>query len=434
MRILYVGSGHPPDNTTVHPVAYTQELAKTLFTRGHKTGLFAASPLQVTGGQPYSVFRRTFEGVDVYGVTNRDTGSEFDPARDISNPECERAFQHAVQHFNPDIVHFQSARGLSSSLIPTAKSMGKTVVVSMHDYEYICPKRHMLDCDNKVCSGPEDGRKCAGCVTCSQADEALQAAYAERRRSVLDWVNSADLVIAPSAVSADLFADQGIDRNRMTVITPASMVAERLWAKHTENVRADGVMTFAFFGTVARRNAPHLMIDAVKLLRDLKDKFRVSIHGQIEDEEYRREIEAAIRNLGPRAPEIEFAGQYRHDMLDELFAEADVFVAPQIWNNPMSRSTMEALGAAKPVIASMMGSVREVIGHSYNGLMFEPGNYIDLAAQMRQLIENPVMAASMSANINSPKPMSWHAEKMIEAYASVTARADEYAPVERKAA
>ncbi len=436
MRILCVGGGHPPDHMTTHPVAYTHELSKLLFTRGHKAALFAASPLQVTGGQPYSVFRRSYEGVDVYGVANRDRSAGLDPMADLSNPECERAFQHVIEHFDPDIVHFQSLKGLSSSLMPVAASLGKTCIVSLHDYQHICPKRHLLDQDNEVCSGPEDGRKCARCVAGDQADQALEAAYAERRRLLLHWVNDAHTIIAPSATAKDRFEEQGIDTSKMVVITPSSYVAERLWERRTEKTSDDGVTSFAFIGTVARRNAPHLLVDAVKLLRDLKDKFRVSIHGQIEDEAYQREIETAIRDLGSRAPDIEFAGQYRQDLLDEIFSQVDVYVAPQIWSNPLSRSTMEALGAGVPVVASMMGSVAEFIGHGYNGLVFEPGNYIDLAAQMRQLIENPMMTASMRANINSPRPMSWHVDKISDLYESAVgvSRDAEYVPAQRRAA
>ena len=436
MRILCVGSGHPPDHMSAHPVAYTHELSKLLLVRGHRTGLFAASPLQVTGGQPWSVFRRNFEGVDVYGVTNRGRDGLPDPMSDISHPECERAFRHVLQHFDPDVIHFQSLRGLSSSLIPVARSMGKPYIVSMHDYQHICPKRYMLDRDDETCSGPEDGRKCAQCIAGDQADRSLEAACIERRASVLDWVNGADRVVAPSAISRDIFADQGIDYSRMTVVTPSSLVAERLWDGRSESTCADGVMAFAYVGTVARRNGPRLLVDAVKLLRDLRAKFRVSIHGQIEDEEYRREIETSIRDLGDRAPDIEFTGHYRSDRLNEMFAQVDIYVAPQLWSNPLSRSTMEALGAGLPVVASMTGSVAEFIGHGYNGLVFEPGNYIDLAAQMRQLIENPMMAASMRANINAPKPMSWHADKMSEIYQSAVGAAgtEEYVPARRKAA
>ena len=435
MRILYVGCGHPPDHTTMHPVAYTHELSKLFFTRGHKTALFAGSSLQVTGGQPYSVFRRNFDGVEVYGVSNRDQFNGMDPTRDLSHPECERAFRQAVEHFDPDIVHFQSLKGLSSSLMPVARSMGKSVVVSMHDYRQICPRSHLLDDANEACSGPEDGRRCAECIAGERADKSLEAAYAKRRRSALEWINDADIIVAPSATSADIFTDQGVRPEKITVVAPASGIAERLWDRQTNNnARPDGVLTFGFLGTVARRNAPHLLVDAVRLLRDLNDKYRVSIHGQIEDEGYRREIESRIRDLGQRVPEIEFAGMYSQDVIDELFAEVDVYVAPQIWNNPMSRSMIEALGAGVPVVASIVGNVAEVIGHGYNGLVFEPGNYIDLAAQMRQLIQNPIMVASMRANINSPRPMSWHADKIMDAYESVVSRATKLVPAERKAA
>lgn len=435
MRILYVGCGHAPDHVTAHPVAYTHELARLLLARGHKTAVFAPSSIQSTGGQPWSVFRRTHEGVDIYGVSNCTSADGLDPVSALTDPDCERAFRHAIQHMNPDVVHFQSLKGFSPSLIQVAQAMDRTVVVSMHDYEYLCPNRHMLDSSNEACSGPEDGRKCAGCIHGNCADRNLEEAYADRIRTLLGWVNDADVVMTPSAIAADIFADQGIDQRKLRIVPAASNVAERLWEKRTDNIRSDGVMTFGFIGTVARRNAPHLLVDATKVLRDLSDKFRVSIRGRIEDEAYKREIESKIRSLGSRAPEIDFAGEYRSDLLDEHFAGLDVYVSPQVWNNPSSRSTLDALGASTPVIASIVGNIAEIIGHGYNGLLFEPGNYIDLAAQMRQLIQNPMMTAAMRMNVNSPRPMSWHAEKVMDVYeAAAAARADEYAVAERKVA
>lgn len=422
MRIMFVGCGHPPDHLASHPVGYTHELAKRLLAQGHETAAFAPSPLSVTGGQPYSVFRRNCEGVEIYGVANRDDdGGPFDPAADICHPQCERAFRYAVKHFDPDVIHFQSLKGFPASLMAVAGEMGKPYVVSLHDHQFICPKRHLLDADGELCAGPGDGRKCAQCVEGDRPDQTREEAFAERRRLLLEWLDGAETVIAPSATAADFLAEQEIACRRVTVLSPASALAEKLWEKRSETEDEPAVMTFAFCGAVARRNAPHLLVEAAKLLRDLKGRIRITIRGQVEDETYGREIEAVIRSLGDEVPEIEFAGHYRPDSLTEIYDGVDVYVSPQIWRNPLSRATMEALGAGVPVIASMIGASSEIIGHGYNGLLFEPGNHIDLAAQIRQMVENPAMVSAMRMNFNAPNLMSWHADKMAGVYESAAA-------------
>lgn len=439
MKILHVGWGHPLNHIAAHSAAYVQELSEQFLARGHESALFAVSPLRATDSVPFSVIHRRCEGMDTYGVISRaeDCENPTDPRREIHNPECEQAFRHVVEKADPDLIHFHNFKGLSASLIATAKSLEKPCAISLHDYQLICPRRDLLDSNGDVCSGPEHGDKCARCIIGDDAGNAENSAFVERRNTILRWINDcADILIANSSFTRELFIKQGADPTKVTAIAPTPKTAERLWEEQGKHARSNSVPTFGFVGTVSRRKAPHLLIDAARLLGDIRDKLHIAIHGQIEDDDYRREIEAKIRDLGNRAPDIEFAGHYSPEFLDEIFAGLDVYVAPAVWHNPMPRSVMEALGAGVPILASIVGGIPEFIGHGYNGLLFERGNSVDLAAQMRYLIENPIIMANMRANISAPKPMAWHAEEIEAVYKSAISRAEiaQPAAVERKAA
>ncbi len=427
MKILHVDWGHPPNHLGIHPAMYVQELAEQFLARGHKNVLFAVSPLRVTGAQPYSVRRRRYGGVDTYSVASsgEESWNPMDPYLEIGNPECEKAFSSVVNQVQPDVVHFHSFKSLSASLIATTKSLEKPCVISVHDYRLLCPKRDLLDGNGNTCSGPGRGDKCADCVAGDETSEAQKSAFVERRDTIVSWINEcADMLIANSSFARDVFIDQGISPAKVTAIAPTARTAERLWETQGSRAHSDGVLTFGFVGTVARRKAPHLLIEAARLLDDIRDKFQIAIHGQIEDDGYLREIEAKIQELGdPPSPDIEFAGHYSPEFLEQIFAGLDVCVAPTMWQSPRSRSMLEALGAGVPVIASMVGGVPEFIGHGYNGLLFERGNPVDLAEQMRYLIENPIILASMRANISAPKPLAWHAGEIEAVYKSVIARA-----------
>jgi glycosyltransferase involved in cell wall biosynthesis len=50
---------------------------------------------------------------------------------------------------------------------------------------------------------------------------------------------------------------------------------------------------------------------------------------------------------------------------------------------------IEAMACGKPVIASNLPGVRSVVNDGEDGLLVEPGNVADLAAKIRQLLDDP---------------------------------------------
>ena len=50
---------------------------------------------------------------------------------------------------------------------------------------------------------------------------------------------------------------------------------------------------------------------------------------------------------------------------------------------------------AKPVIASRIGGIPEIVDDGVTGLLFEPGNADDMAAKIRTLWDNPTLCRKM---------------------------------------
>ena len=47
---------------------------------------------------------------------------------------------------------------------------------------------------------------------------------------------------------------------------------------------------------------------------------------------------------------------------------------------------IEAMAAGKPVVAAASGGPMEIVDHGKNGLLFEPGSAVDLAAALMRLL------------------------------------------------
>lgn len=69
---------------------------------------------------------------------------------------------------------------------------------------------------------------------------------------------------------------------------------------------------------------------------------------------------------------------------------ADLFVLPSLWGEGMPTSLLEAMLAAKPVVASNTGGIVELIEDNRTGLLVTPGDADALAAQIRRVLDAPM--------------------------------------------
>jgi glycosyltransferase involved in cell wall biosynthesis len=97
------------------------------------------------------------------------------------------------------------------------------------------------------------------------------------------------------------------------------------------------------------------------------------------------ELQQRTQQLGI-AGQVEFLG-VRHDIA-ALLASADGFVLSSAWEG-MPNVVMEALAAAKPVVATEVGGVAELVEAGQSGFLVPPGDPAALAAGMRLLMSLP---------------------------------------------
>lgn len=97
----------------------------------------------------------------------------------------------------------------------------------------------------------------------------------------------------------------------------------------------------------------------------------------------RGEIERCVEELGLGA-RVTFLG--RRTDVPETLAGADVFVLASRWEgNPLS--VMEAMAAGRPVVATTVGAIPELVRHGVDGLLSCPGDAAALSHSLRRMRE-----------------------------------------------
>jgi glycosyltransferase involved in cell wall biosynthesis len=112
----------------------------------------------------------------------------------------------------------------------------------------------------------------------------------------------------------------------------------------------------------------------------------------------------------------------RHVPFDEIatiFATTDIAVVPYV-NASQSAVVPLAYAFSKPVIASEVGGIPDVVVHGVTGVLVEPGNVEELAEKIVFFIQNPKSAIGMGRNARkfADTELSWEtiANKTIDCY------------------
>ena len=128
-----------------------------------------------------------------------------------------------------------------------------------------------------------------------------------------------------------------------------------------------------------------VLIKAAALLRDkfgLTD-FEVVYAGEGPDLPVFEELVQDL-NLSER---FKFLGEM--PSTEAQVKNADIVVFPSIWGDACPSAVSEALAAGKPLVATRVGGVPELVGEDGSAIMVEPGDIALLAEAVARLIENP---------------------------------------------
>jgi glycosyltransferase involved in cell wall biosynthesis len=266
------------------------------------------------------------------------------PVRPVFSRDDVTAIKSRIRDAAPDVLHLHNPFPLISPwVIRVAKSEGIPVVQTVHNYRHSCPSGDFFrsgaiceDCLGKPTPYPA---LLHGCYRDSRTQSAVMVTAARVHRATWQMV---DRFLPVSDFVASRLEEFGIHSSRITV-RPNSTVDRGA-------TTAPG-RGFLFAGRLSHEKGVSLLMDA----------WRHSCLGQAH--------ELTVVGDGPEHHLVERAtnhnvhhlGAVASDEVARLVDRAAIVVIPSLWYEGLPRVVVEAFERARPVAATSIGALAELI-------------------------------------------------------------------------
>lgn len=309
----------------------------------------------------------------------------------VWNFDAERRLRRLIRDTKPDAVYIlHEINHLSPSIIRAAKKENVRVIHRISDFFMFCPKYDFL-CGDEICEACIHGdyRKAIQkrCVKGSRVGTHLRV-FAMRLYKWARIFDDVDHFVCTCEFSREKLIEGGIEHKKITVV-PTFIDSERI-APCYENEHY-----FLFLGRMAHQKGTIYSIEAMKWLQDTD--YVLKITGQPDDSEEDKEIVRYIQNNNLQEKVI-FTGFKKGKDLEEFISKATCVLCPAIWYENMPNTVIEAYAYGKPIIASNVGSLAEIVEDEKTGFLFEIKNSKDMAERMKRFVSNPELSEILGRN------------------------------------
>lgn len=372
MKILNVGSH---DRVKGGSDRYFLALQTLLESKGHRVIPFAARASGSESAQEPDHFPP--------GVDPSDPGPG-DVARFVFNPAARAAMSRVVEREDPDLAHLHVYAGqLSASILKPLREHGVPVVQTLHDFKLGCPVRTFVSRDTRceACEGSHFWRALPRrCNRGSLSRTALNVLEAYVSRWMGD-VEEIDHFIAVSEFLRGKMLEHGV-------------------------VSADDITTIHNFLDASTRPPPegpgqHVLyagrltpLKGVDVLLEAVSECCVDVVIAGEGRS-RARLEAEVETKG--LEHVRFLGHRDDRELERLVSDSICTVVPSVGYESFGLSALESLAGGRPVVASRIGGLPEVVDDGVDGCLVPPGDVGALEEAIRWMVRHREEAAEMGA-------------------------------------
>lgn len=152
-------------------------------------------------------------------------------------------------------------------------------------------------------------------------------------------------------------------------------------------IRPSDVVVLCIGRLVWEKGFDHIIFAAKKLLRDPEvpsGKLKFLLVGEGPRQKV-LEYQVQVLSLEER---VIMVGSVPYDLIPQIHTIADIFLLPSIplhnWQEQFGMVLVESMMSGKPVVASLSGSIPEVVGNA--GFLVQPGDMLSIAHELKRLI------------------------------------------------
>ena len=303
-------------------------------------------------------------------------------------------FSHLVLHPNYDVVHFRNIwDGLA--ITQNKKRFGYKTLFEVNGLPSIELKYHYPGLDSGLLS--------------------------KIKEQEIATLHLSDAIICPSNVTRDYIASLGLSRSLVTVIPNG--VSPSDFSPSPLPPREGRVPVLLYIGTLADWQGLEVVIRALPKILE-QQAVRLYIVGRGRSRQ-RKILSKHIRKLGVEGSVIVQPAVPHHEV-PALIAESDICIAPlglndrNVTQGACPIKVLEYMASSRPLIASNMPIVRELVREDVDALLFSPNDPDDLARQVLTLLNDVELSQRLadSATERALTKFTWHEsqKKLVKVY------------------
>ena len=211
----------------------------------------------------------------------------------------------------------------------------------------------------------------------------------------------------------------GAPQSQVHVVRSAAFSKAELEALKSDTGRGSSsdseALRVGIAGQISQHKGYDCLAEAVKLLMERGRALRVSVFGSGENA-YVSDLRARILAMGI---DNSFLWMGYTSEKAAIYRNIDVCVIPSCFGDPLPTVAMEAAAYGRPVVASRVGGLPELVEDGVTGWLVEPNSPTELAGRLEWMADNPVAAISMGNAGREKMIREFTQEKMISDFESL---------------
>jgi len=328
--------------------------------------------------------------------------------------EARKKLSKLIKEIKPDLVYVLYYQNkLSPSIFDAAKKHRVPVVVRISDFGNICAANHFyLSKKQEVCEKCLDKGQFHSVLNKCYHNSYIYSAFKYFSYVLHDIIkvsNKIDAFVIPSKFTKEKFIKFGIPKEKIFNIPTFS------------NVKTNSIISYdnfaLFIGRIDRDKGIKTLVDAF-----INTEFNLKIIG-FSSTNYDEQIKDYLKD---KKHNITFHGKLTFDEIVPYLETCSFTIVPSECYDNFPNTILESFAFKKAVVASDLGSLKELVVHNETGLLFENKNSNQLKIMVSSLLNDKDKVKILGENgyqkLTSEFSIENHYESLINLFNSLVSK------------
>jgi len=282
--------------------------------------------------------------------------------------------KHIVS-INPDVIHIHGIEKATKTVLWAFRGYKK--IMTVHNFNAICPKTILMNPADELCNG-------------KQRLKCYHNKCMKLRSNIIDHIlfdntpllkRSIKHMICPSQAGINILNNHDFTN---TIHLPHSI-------KYQENISQLNSNNILFLGRISHEKGLTYLLDSFKLVLNKNQKIRLMIAGDGPDLKKIKDYALQLQIID----NIVFIRPIKQHERKKYYENSFAVIIPSIWIEMFGLVALEAMNYGKPIIASNIGGLKEIVKNDETGFLINRLDTHTMAEKIILLSENKELGKSM---------------------------------------